>query len=149
MAAYQAAGCRVLMGEQVTDLENGLNLSAYDTAVAIERMESSVATLDGRLGGRMRAWTMPFTLDVCGPELLIAKRIADEHETAMTFHHSGGAGQPGPTPTQRLAEIGVLGPNVVLSHAMNLVDGDVALVATGERIRAATGISFPSPWPVV
>ena len=136
MAAYEAAGCRVLIGEQVTDLDNGLNLPVYDTDVAIERMESSVASLDGRIDGRMRAWTMPFALNVCSPELLIAaKRIADDHGTAMTIHHSGGTGQPDPTPTQRLADIGVLGPNVVLSHAMNLTDNDISLLAdTGTAV---------------
>jgi cytosine/adenosine deaminase-related metal-dependent hydrolase len=136
MSAYEAAGCRVVIGEQVTDVENQLNLPVYDTDEAIERMEASVASLDGRLDGRMRAWTMPFALNVCSPELLMAaKRIADDHGTAMTIHHSGGEGQPGPTPTQRLAEIGVLGPNVVLSHGMFLTDGDIALLAeTGTAV---------------
>jgi cytosine/adenosine deaminase-related metal-dependent hydrolase len=73
---------------------------------------------------------MPFSLQVCTPELLLAaKHIADDHGTAMTIHHSGGAGEPEPTPTQRLAEIGVLGPNVVLSHGMNLADADIDLLA--------------------
>ena len=130
MAAYELAGCRVVIGEQVTDVVNPLNLPVYSTSEAIARMNASVERLDGRLGGRMRAWTMPFSLQVCSPELLIAaKRIADEHDAAMTIHHSGGAGQPGPTPTQQLADIGVLGPNTVLSHAMNLADDDVALLA--------------------
>lgn len=130
MAAYEAAGCRVFIGEQVTDIDNTLNLPVYETGAAIERMDTSIKNLDGRLGGRMRAWTMPFSLQVCSPELLVAaKRIADEYGSAMTIHHSGGAGQPGPTPTQRLADIGVLGPNVVLSHAMNLADDDIALLA--------------------
>ena len=120
----------VVIGEQVTDLENVLNLPVYETEEAIARMDASVATLDGCLDGRMRAWTMPFSLQVCSAELLVAaKRIADEHGTAMTIHHSGGVGHTGPTPTQKLAEIGVLGSNVVLSHAMNLTEADIALIA--------------------
>ena len=129
MAAYEAAGCRVVIGEQVTDRANRLNLPVYDTSEAVRRMESSVEALHGRLSGRMRAWTMPFSVDVCSPDLLVAaKEIADEHESAMTIHHGGGGGG-GPTPTERLAQLDVLGPNVVLSHCMDLSQSDVAIIA--------------------
>jgi 5-methylthioadenosine/S-adenosylhomocysteine deaminase len=136
LAAYEAAGCRVVIGEQVTDQENALNLPVYDTAEAIRRMAASVEALNDRLSGRMRAWTMPFSLGVCSPELLTAANgIADDHGTAVTLHHSGGEGEPDPTPTQRLAEIGFLGPNVVLSHGMNLTDRDIRLLAeTGTSV---------------
>lgn len=130
MAAYERSGCRVMIGEHVTDIESPLGLPVYDTSEAIERMEASVAALHGCLEGRMRAWTMPFSPQVCSDELLVAaKRIADDSGTAMTIHHSGGKGAPGPTPTERLADIGVLGPNVVLAHVMNLADRDIDLVA--------------------
>ena len=130
MAAYEAAGCRVVIGEQVTDQDNLLNLPVYDAAEAVRRIEASVEALDGRLSGRMRAWTMPFSVDLCSAELLIAaKQIADDHATAMTLHHSGGVGRQRPTPTERLAELGVMGSNVVLSHGMGLTDTDIALIA--------------------
>jgi 5-methylthioadenosine/S-adenosylhomocysteine deaminase len=130
MAAYEAAGCRVMIGEQVTDIENALNLPVYSTEEAVGRMEASVSSLDGRLDGRMRAWTMPFSLSFCSPALLVAaKRIADDHGTAMTIHHSGSPARSGSTSTQTLAELGVLGPNVVLSHGMNLTAGDISLIA--------------------
>ena len=130
LAAYEKAGCRVVIGEQVQDLQNPLNLPVHDTTEALERLESSIAALDGRLRGRVRAWTMPFSLDFCTPQLLIgAKEIADRYGTAMTLHHSGGAGADGATPTQRLAELGILGPNVVLSHCMNLTELEIELIA--------------------
>ncbi|MCE2526594.1 MAG: amidohydrolase family protein [Actinomycetia bacterium] len=130
LAAYEKAGCRVVIGEQVQDLQNPLNLPVHDTTEALERLESSIAALDGRLRGRVRAWTMPFSLDFCTPQLLIgAKEIADRYGTAMTLHHSGGAGADGATPTERLAELGILGPNVVLSHCMNLTELEIELIA--------------------
>lgn len=130
LAAYEEAGCRVIIGEQVQDRENGLNLPVYDTTDALRRLEASVTELDGCLSGRVRAWAMPFSLDTCSPELLIgAKRIADNHGTAMTLHHWGGAAAPGPTPTERLAELGILGPNVVLSHCMSLTRYEIELIA--------------------
>ena len=126
LEAYKQAGCRVIIGEQVQDRENGLNLPVYDTVEALERLEASITALDGRLSGRVRAWAMPFSLEFCSPELLIgAKRIADRYGTALTLHHSGGAGAP----TERLAELGILGPNVLLSHCMDLTEREIELVA--------------------
>ena len=130
LAAYDQAGCRVIIGEQVQDRENGLNLPVYETADALERVETSIKALDGRRSGRVRAWAMPFSLEFCSPELLIgAKRIADHYGTALTLHHSGGARTPGPAPTERLAELGVLGPNLLLSHCMDLTEREIELIA--------------------
>ena len=130
LAAYDQAGCRVVIGEQVQDRENALHLPVYDTADALERVEASINELDGRLSGRVRAWAMPFSLEYCSPELLVgAKRIADHYGTALTLHHFGGARAPGPEPTRRLAELGVLGPNLLLSHCMDLTEREIELIA--------------------
>ena len=141
LAAYEEAGCRVIIGEQVQDRENELNLPVHDTTDALRRSEASITGLDGRLSGRVRAWAMPFSLDFCTPELLIgAKRIADRRGVAMTLHHRGGADQPGTTPTERLAELGILGPNVVLSHCMNLTEREIEIIAAS----GATVVICPS-----
>ncbi|MDE0121863.1 MAG: amidohydrolase family protein [bacterium] len=130
LEAYKQAGCRVIIGEQVQDRENRLHLPVYDTAEALDRTEASINALDGRLAGRVRAWAMPFSLEFCSPELLIgAKRIADRYGTALTLHHTGGAGAPGTAPTERLAELGVLGPNLLLSHCMDLTEREIELIA--------------------
>ncbi len=136
MAAYEAAGCRVMIGEHVTDLPNPVHLPVYDTAEAIGRMEASVASLHGRLDGRMTCWTMPFSLPTCSAELLIAaKAIADTSDTIMTLHHGGAMGITDPTPTRTLADLGVLGPNVVLSHCMGLADEEIRIIAdTGASV---------------
>ncbi len=136
MAAYEAVGCRVITGEQVTDRENPINLPVYETSEAIARIERSVQALHDRLGGRMTAWTMPFSMQVCSPELLVAaKAVADRYATTMTLHHGGAMGRPGPTPTRELADLGVLGPNVVLSHCMGLADEELSIIAdTGASV---------------
>ena len=151
MAAYEAAGCRVMIGEHVTDRENPLNLPVYETDEAVRRMTAAVEALHGRLDGRMTAWTMPFSMQVCSPELLVAaKSIADEHKTMMTLHHGGAMGKPGVTPTRALADMGVLGPNVVLSHCMGLADEEIEIIADAGAsvvmcpstvVKAAGGIS--------
>ncbi len=139
MAAYEAAGCRVMTGEHVTDRANPVNLPVYDTAEAISRMETSFAALDGRCGQRMTGWTMPFSMQVCSPELLrAAKSIADDNNTMMTLHHGGAGGDSGSdseAPTRVLANLGVLGPNVLLSHCMGLSDEEVHILAdTGTSV---------------
>lgn len=151
MAAYEAAGCRVMIGEHITDRDNPLNLPVYETHEAVGRMEAAIEGLHGRLDGRMTAWTMPFSMQVCSPELLVAaKSIADEHNTMMTLHHGGAMGKPGLTPTRALSDMGVLGPNVVLSHCMGLADEEIEIIAdTGASVvmcpstvvKAAGGIS--------
>lgn len=141
LAAYEEAGCRVIIGEQVQDLENDLNLPVYTTAEALQRLEASITGLDGSLSGRVRAWAMPFSLDFCTPELLIgAKEIADGYGTAMTLHHRGGAEESGTSPTERLAELGILGSDVVLSHCMNLTDREIEIIAES----GATVVICPS-----
>ena len=127
---YEMAGCRVFTGEHVVDRGNPVNLPVSDTAAAIACMEESFEVRHRQLDGRMQTWTMPFSLEVCSTELLVAaKGLADRHATMMTIHHGGAMGRDGPTPTARLADIGVLGPNVVLSHCMGLDDDEIALIA--------------------
>ena len=141
MQAYEDSGCRIILGDHVTDRPNQLDIPTYSTADAIARMEDRIRRYDGRLAGRVRAWTMPFSMALCSDELLVAaKRLADEHGTGMTMHHGGGLPREGaeaqrPLPTERLAALGVLGPNVLLAHAMLMEDAEIELLAeTGASV---------------
>ena len=94
LQAYQESGCRIVVGAQVTDLPNPLNLPVYTLPEAANLMEETVRTYDGRLQGRVRAWTMPFAADYCTKELLAAaKDIADRNGTGMTLHQANSPGQ--------------------------------------------------------
>jgi 5-methylthioadenosine/S-adenosylhomocysteine deaminase len=133
LQAYEDAGIRVVIGECVSDREAPFPLPRYPAAEAIARTAAFLARWHGRLGGRMRAWAMPFSGDTCSDELLRGvKRAADEHGTGLTLHHSTGPevraqclAQHGFRPTEHLEAIGVLGPNVLLSHALGLDDGEI------------------------
>ncbi len=129
--AYEQTGIRVATGEHVTDRENNTNLPVYDTAEAIRRMEDTVERFDGALDGHVQSWTMPFSAQFCSDELLkAAKDIADRRNTTMTLHHFGGRLRPdGRLPTQHLADIGILGPNLLLSHGVGLEPAEVDLIA--------------------
>jgi cytosine/adenosine deaminase-related metal-dependent hydrolase len=141
--AYERSGCRIIVGEQVTDRPNTLNLPVYSTDEAVRRTEDTIARYDGALDGRVRAWAMPFSQALASPELLrAAKEIADQRGTGLTLHHSvpPRAAQEsverfGRRPVGVLEDQGVLGANVLLSHALGLDEGEVnALARTGAAV---------------
>jgi cytosine/adenosine deaminase-related metal-dependent hydrolase len=86
---------------------------------------------------------MPFSPETCSGELLRAlKRVADDHKTGLTLHHGSGPQaraeyqtRHGHTPTGYLESIGVVGPNVLLAHALGIDDTEIDCVArTGTAV---------------
>ncbi len=143
MKAYEDSGCRIIVGAHVTDKPNTMNLPVYQTFEAIELMEKTIESFDHRLDDRVRVWTMPFSAAFSTDELLIAaKRLADKHQTRFTLHHSSSPQaietamqQYGKTPTEHLEDIGVLGPNVVLAHALGINEAELDTIArTGSNV---------------
>src|ERR1051325_3387218 len=143
LQAYADAGIRVVLGDCVIDQDSPLALPRYPTAEAIARIKAFITKWDGKLGGRIRAWAMPFSAETCSADLVIAaKRIADETGTGLTLHHNSGAsarkeyqGKHGTTPTGYLEKIGALGPNVVLAHALGIGDDEIETIArTGTAV---------------
>lgn len=143
LPVYEQSGCRIVTGVQVTDRPNPYNLPVYATDEANARMEETVRRYDGLLDGRVCAWAMPFSAAYATPALLrAAKALADRAGTGLTLHHTNSAEavqrsveQTGLRPTQALEAIGVLGPNVLLSHAVGLDDSEVdCLARTGTKV---------------
>ena len=65
-----------------------------------------------------------------------AKRLADAYGTGLTLHQTNGPasieahlGKYGKRPVEYLEDIGVLGPNVLLSHAVGLDSAEVECIA--------------------
>jgi cytosine/adenosine deaminase-related metal-dependent hydrolase len=137
LQAYQESGCRIVVGAQVVDQPNPINLPVSSTAAAIGLMERTIKTYDRRLNDRVRAWAMPFAADYASPELLVAaKRLADRYQVGLTLHQSNDPASVqshlerfGKRPIEYLEALGVLGPNVLLSHVIGLDDGEVAAMA--------------------
>ena len=143
MQAYEDSGCRIVLGEGLTDIPETRKLPLYSTAEAIFRAEQWIKKYDHRLNDRVRCWPMPFSAVNCTPELLQAlKRLADEYQTGMTFHHTltpklqqSFREKHGKLATEFLEEIGVLGSNVLLAHAMGLEDAEInSLARTGTNV---------------
>jgi len=134
LQAYADAGCRVVTGTCVTDLESDLALPRYQLDEALKTTREFIKQYGGRLDGRLHAWAMPFSADTCSAELLAGlRRITDQNGTWMTIHHTGGT-------THHLEEIGALASNVLLAHAPGLSDQEVELIARS----GATVVMCPS-----
>jgi 5-methylthioadenosine/S-adenosylhomocysteine deaminase len=137
LQAYEDAGIRVILGEGVTDREAPFRLPRYATDEAISRSSAFIKKWHGRLNGRLRAWAMPFSGETCSPDLLRGlKRLADEHGTGLTLHHSTGPqiraeceARFGFRPTEYLESLGIMGPNVVYAHVLGLDDAEIDCLA--------------------
>ena len=143
LQAYEDAGIRVIMGECVTDRDAPWPLPRYATAEAVARTVAFLDKWNGRLGGRLRAWAMPFSPESCSAELLQAlKRAVDERRTGLTLHHGSGAqarkeyqARGAKSPTEYLEGLGVLGPTTLLAHALGIDDAEIDCMArTGTAV---------------
>jgi cytosine/adenosine deaminase-related metal-dependent hydrolase len=137
LQAYDDSGIRVILGDCVTDRAAPFPLPRYETNDAVTRTASFLEKWHGRLAGRVTAWAMPFSPETCSPELLQAlKGLADEHRTSLTLHHGSGpkaladyGARHATTPTGYLERLGVVGPNVVLAHALGLTETEIDCLA--------------------
>ena len=135
--AYRTAGCRIVTGVQVTDRANPLNVPVYSTDEALSVTERTIDRFQGELGGMVQAWAMPFSAEYASPELLTgAARIARDVGTRTTLHHSFSSAaakdwesRTGVSPTAYLREIGFLGEDVLLAHALGIGEDDVGVIA--------------------
>jgi cytosine/adenosine deaminase-related metal-dependent hydrolase len=135
--AYEESGCRIVVGAQVVDQPNPINIPVTSTQDSIAIMEKTIKTYDHRLNDRVRAWAMPFAADYATEELLIAaKRLADQYHSGLTLHQSNdppsvqaSLDKFGKRPIEYLESIGVLGPNVLLAHLIGLDDHEVEAMA--------------------
>jgi cytosine/adenosine deaminase-related metal-dependent hydrolase len=143
MQAYQDSGCRIIVGCHVADQPNPINVPVHETPQATAAMEQTIQAYDHRLQDRVRAWAMPFSPGFSTPELLVAaKKLADECQTGLTLHYNNSSQyveaclrQHGKRPTQYLEDIGILGPNVLLAHALGLDETEVECLArTGTKV---------------
>ncbi len=137
MQAYEESGVRLVVGQQVVDKPNPLRLPVYEVDEAVRIMEETIQQYDHRLDDRMRAWTMPFDAAFCSDELLrAAKDLADTHGTGMTLHQANRPGTVqwyqetyGKRPVEYLDDLGILGPNLLLAHVIDLDDREIDAIA--------------------
>lgn len=135
--AIEQSGIRAIIGREVLDLANPLNLHVADTKEAKREMEEVIHRYDMKLDGRLRAWAMPFHPNYCSDELMLAaKEMADKHSVGVTTHIAGNEeqtktfiSQRGKKPIIHLGEKGILGQNVLLAHTLAVSDEEVEILA--------------------
>ena len=137
VGAYRESGCRIIVGRSVQDRANPLNLPVYDTAAAMRATEEVIAEYDGALGGMMAAWAMPFAAEYGTPELLgFCYDAAVRAGTRATLHFTNSGRwieecrrAHNCSPTEYLAQCGVLGPAMTLAHCLGIDDDEAQFIA--------------------
>lgn len=107
-------------------VESGALLDEDQALAALGRATAFARRIDGAYDGRIRPYLFPYTLDGSTPALLrAAKAAADDLGTHMRTHFSQSRHEVetvqeryGTTPVRYLVDLGVLGRNVVLTHAL-------------------------------
>ena len=136
MQAYEESGCRIIVGWQVTDQTNPINLPVYETNEATRVMEQVIRDYDHRLDDRIRAWAMPFSPGYSSKGLLrSAGFLAEEFDTRMTLHFNNSSSyvqgclqRNGCRPTQYLESLGILGSRMTLAHGLGLDQSEVECI---------------------
>ena len=137
--AYRQAGCRIVVGWNVLDRPNPLNLPIYETDDAIRLTQETIDRYHGALDGLVSAWAMPFSSEFCSADLLRATHaIAESAGSRSTLHFNSGPRwiqhcqqEHGCTPTEYLDRCGVLTPAMTLAHCLGISYDEARLI--GER----------------
>jgi cytosine/adenosine deaminase-related metal-dependent hydrolase len=106
----------------------------------LERSVKFVERLRKRPNGRVRGLLFPYTLDTASPGLLRATKEAAAslgvgarmHFAQSEFEVEDVRRRTGMGPVQHLADIGYLGPEMILTHAVHIAadgDGDLEILA--------------------
>jgi 5-methylthioadenosine/S-adenosylhomocysteine deaminase len=108
-----------------------------DAATALAVLRACVLRWNGYDDGRIRCWVNIEGKEPCSPELHVgARELAEELGVGTTYHIAssieeakGSEQRYGAWPIARIAQIGGLGSNLVLAHAVATSDRELALLA--------------------
>jgi 5-methylthioadenosine/S-adenosylhomocysteine deaminase len=106
------------------------------TEEALAAAEAVVETLHGRFDGRVHAWLQFRGLNNSTDRLIVElKRLADRHGVGVQTHacfardtRDASLARHGVTEIERLARLGVLGPNLLVVHAGWATEAELALL---------------------
>lgn len=144
VSALRDVGIRATIGVWGWDLDEGPFAAPADEV--LDRQRSVVE--DHPAGGLVEGWVTLVGHDLASDDLLSgAADLAREFGTEMTMHLSPTSSDPerylertGRRPVEHLADLGVLGRHLLISHGVWLDDSEVELVLATE-----TAIAY-CPW---
>ncbi len=133
--SFEEAGIRGRVGRRVWDRPARPARFAQSTPEAVAALERIVQLR--RAGGRVRGTAALVGHATCSDELWRAARaLADAEGCGLSFHLSPHRSDPeaflaefGERPVEHLARLGILGPDAVLVHGVELDDAEVAILA--------------------
>jgi cytosine/adenosine deaminase-related metal-dependent hydrolase len=131
-------GIRARIGQWAWDFapeDHSYPQAATDAAIAV--LEDELARYPATGGQRVAAWPILIGHMTCGGALWeAAKALADSHGVGVAAHMSPVQADPdwylarhGRRPIEYLADLGVLGSNVMLTHAVHVDESEIALLA--------------------
>jgi 5-methylthioadenosine/S-adenosylhomocysteine deaminase len=141
--AIGRSGIRACIGKWSWDIPRQPANLYQSTGEAIDTNEDLIKRYHGAHNDRVRIWTSPIGHTMTSDPLLQGlKALADRYQTGMTMHLSswiedveGYLERTGMRPVKYYHKLGVLAPNVVLAHMVNLDEEEVELVLeTGVKI---------------
>lgn len=166
MEAIQRVGLRGFEGKRnydYVDFEHSWLAADTDTCMREneEVMERFAANLDG---GLIRPCVDVVGLGRYTDELIVrAKELADRYGAILNLHQCVFPGEvesikrrTGYTPIVRLHKLGILGPNVVLAHMVNVSDEEIGILAEtranvvhnpGTALKLSYGITQAGKFP--
>ena len=130
-------GIRGRVGRWVWDLPPEPDVYQQTTDQAIAFLEHQLTTYKSMANDRLGASSILVGHTTCSDPLWRAAReLATEHGTGMSFHMSpakldpeGFVAEFGQRPMIHLAELGVLGPDVAMTHCVQVDDQELAVMA--------------------
>ena len=132
-----SVGIRGRVGNWVWDLPPEPAVYRSTTERAISLLERQLADYPSAPERRISAWSTLIGHTTCSDPLWReAKSLADDHRVGMSFHMSPARLDPegfiaafGQTPMIHLDEIGVLGPNVAMTHCVHVDNTELDVMA--------------------
>ncbi len=138
--AAQTIGARITLGTWGWDVEEG-----PFAAPAHEVLDRQSDVLNTDHGPLVTPWVTLVGHDLMSDALVQgASALAREHNTGLTFHLSPSTSDPeqylartGRRPVEHLADLGVLGPELLIAHGVHLDDSEVRLLVESRTAVAA------------
>lgn len=130
-------GIRGRVGRWVWDLPPEPDVYQQSTDEAIGHLQRQLTDLHDVAGGRLGAWSILVGHTTCSDPLWkAARQLATDHGVGMSFHMSpakldpeGFVAEFGHRPMIHLAELGVLAPDVAMTHCVQVDDQELAVMA--------------------
>ncbi|NNE13081.1 MAG: amidohydrolase family protein [Ilumatobacter sp.] len=129
LAAFDAVGVGGTLGTWGWDVDGGVHAGTVDEVLDRQRTALQLTADHDRVDG----WVTLVGHDLMSDELVVgAAELADEHGTGLTFHMSPSDAdarsylrRTGRRPLDHLHELGVLGPDVLVAHAVHIDDHEI------------------------